>query len=71
MSIRVSYRIQRLVAGATLVSLLGRPLAAQGTAQPTAPAAQATDAAGFERVVLTAGRSTVSASCHHRPSRRF
>ena len=28
-------------------------------AQPAAPAAQATDTSGFERVVLTAGRSTV------------
>ena len=33
------------------------PVAAQGTAQPAA--APATDTSGFERVVLTAGRSTV------------
>jgi pilus assembly protein CpaC len=66
MSVRISYRIQRLAAGSVLVSLLGSPVAAQGTTQPAGPrpaaagaAARATDSSGFERVVLTAGRSTV------------
>ena len=66
MSVRISYRIQRLAAGSVLVSLLASPAAAQGTAQPvgTRPATasattSATDSSGFERVVLTAGRSTV------------
>jgi pilus assembly protein CpaC len=66
MSVRISYRIQRLVSGSVLVSLLASPAAAQGTAQPagtrpvaTGAAAPATDSSGFERVVLTAGRSTV------------
>jgi pilus assembly protein CpaC len=35
------------------------PIAAQNATQPVAPAAQATDSSGFERVLLTAGRSTV------------
>jgi pilus assembly protein CpaC len=68
MSVRVSIRIQRLVASAILVSLVASPVAAQdGSAQrvaaampaASAPAATATDGSGFERVVLTAGRSTV------------
>jgi pilus assembly protein CpaC len=66
MSVRSSYRIQRLAAGSVLVGLLASPVAAQGTAQPagTRPiaagaAAPATDSSGFERIVLTAGRSTV------------
>jgi pilus assembly protein CpaC len=69
MSVRVSIRIQRLVASAILVSLVASPVAAQdasreraaAAAMPaaSAPAATATDRSGFERVVLTAGRSTV------------
>src|SRR4029453_8223417 len=35
------------------------PCAGQNPGEPAAPAAQATDTTGFERVVLTAGRSTV------------
>jgi pilus assembly protein CpaC len=42
-----------------LVCLIGSPMAAQ---EGDAPAAQATDTSGFERVVLTAGRSTVLAT---------
>lgn len=57
MSVRLSYQIQRLAAGAVLVTLLAPPVAAQGTAQPAG--ASANDSSGFERVVLTAGRSTV------------
>jgi pilus assembly protein CpaC len=62
MSVRISNRIQRLVASAVLVSLLASPVAAQGAAagaQAAAPTATATDSSGFERVLLTAGRSTV------------
>jgi pilus assembly protein CpaC len=59
MSVRVSYWIQRLAAGSMLVSVLASPAAAQATAQPVARAAQATSATAFERVFLTAGRSTV------------
>ena len=67
MSVRVSYRIQRLAAGSLLVSFL----AAHAAAQESAPSARphATEAATAalssdsrvpaERVALTAGRSTV------------
>ena len=56
---RVTCSIPRLAAGALFVCLMVSPIAAQNAAQPAAPAAQATDTSGFERVVLTAGRSTV------------
>ena len=58
MSARLSYPIQRLAAGAMFVSLLAPSVAAQeGT--PQAAGASPIDRSGFERVVLTAGRSTV------------
>jgi pilus assembly protein CpaC len=56
---RVTCSIPRLALGAALVWLMVSPIAAQNAAQPPAPAAQATDSSGFERVLLTAGRSTV------------
>src|SRR5436190_18329180 len=65
MSVRFSCRIQRLAAGSVLVSLLAAPAAAQGTVQPAGPRGAAVGIAvpasdgGFERVVLTAGHSTV------------
>jgi pilus assembly protein CpaC len=62
MSVRVPYSILRLAGGAILVGLCASPIAAQeGSGHPVvvAPAAEATDTSGFERVVLTAGRSTV------------
>jgi pilus assembly protein CpaC len=69
MSVRASHPIERLalspaafaqtLVSILLVSWLASPVAAQSAAQPAAPAAQATDASGFEQVVLTAGRSTV------------
>ena len=52
---RITCFIPRLALGTTLTWLMVSPIAAQ----TAAPAAQATDASGFERVVLTAGRSTV------------
>ena len=61
MSVRVSYPIRCLFAGIVLVGLFTSPIAAQDEYRPVTPAptAQATDTSGFERVVLTAGRSTV------------
>ena len=66
MSVGISCRIQRLAAGSVLVSLLASPAAAQGMVQPLSPreaaagtAAPPTDGGGFERVLLSAGRSTV------------
>lgn len=66
MSVRAASSKLRLVFGAAAVYLMASPIAAQNAvqspvAQPVvaAPAAQATDASGFERVLLTAGRSTV------------
>ena len=56
-ALRIPFRVWPL--GAALVCLMVSPIAAQNAAQPAAPAAQATDTSGFERVVLTAGRSTV------------
>jgi pilus assembly protein CpaC len=53
--IRVTRSIPRRALEAALVCLMVSPIAAQGDL----PAAQATDASGYERVVLTAGRSTV------------
>ena len=53
--IRLTRSIRRLALGSLLVCLIGSPIAAQGDV----PAAQANDKSGFERVVLTAGRSTV------------
>jgi pilus assembly protein CpaC len=64
MSLRVP-SMSRVALGAAIVCLLVSPMVAQ-TAKPSvvlpgpaATAAQATDANGFERVLLTAGRSTV------------
>jgi pilus assembly protein CpaC len=66
MSVRISCRIQRLAAGSVLVGLLASPAAAQVIAQQAGPraaaesaAASATDRNGFDRIVLSAGRSTV------------
>jgi pilus assembly protein CpaC len=70
MNVRVRCSMPRLVFGAALVFLLASPIDAQVAPKPpqspagaqpvaAAPAAQATDASGFERVLLTAGRSTV------------
>jgi len=66
MSVGISCRIQRLAAGSVLVSLLASPAEAQGMVQPLSPreaaagtAAPPTAGGGFERVVLSAGRSTV------------
>jgi pilus assembly protein CpaC len=63
MNVRLGYSIPRLAVSAILVGLLTSPIAAQNASGPQqaagAPAAQATDTSGFERVVLTAGRSTV------------
>jgi len=56
---RVSSYIPRLAVGTAFLCLMVSPLAAQNAGQPAAPAAQATDTTGFERVLLTAGRSTV------------
>src|SRR5829696_1665444 len=57
MMVRKSTSISRLAFGAALVCLTVSPLRAQNASQ--APAAQATEASGFERLLLTAGRSTV------------
>ena len=54
--IRVTRSIPRRALEMALVCLVASPIAAQ---EGDAPAAQATDTSGFERVVLTAGRSTV------------
>jgi pilus assembly protein CpaC len=77
MSVRIPGSGPRLAFGAAVIlCLIGARLAAQTATvsaspvkQPAAtapaaptPAAQATDASGFERVVLTAGRSTVLAT---------
>ena len=67
MSVRASCSIRGLAFGAAFACFMALPSAAQETAKPvgaaqpraTAPAAEATDASGFERVLLTAGRSTV------------
>jgi pilus assembly protein CpaC len=53
---RVTRSIPRRALVTALVCLLASPIAAQ---EGDAPAAQATETSGFERVVLTAGRSTV------------
>ena len=55
---RVTSFIPRLFVGASFLCMMVSPLAAQNAAPPAAPA-QATGTAGFERIVLTAGRSTV------------
>jgi pilus assembly protein CpaC len=58
----------RRAAGPVLLCLIATPMAAQNAPQSAAvqaagaPAAQATDSSGFERVALTAGRSTVLAT---------
>jgi pilus assembly protein CpaC len=73
MSVRVPGSVPRLAFGAAVICLIASPIAAQtatapssSVTQPAAPSpaapspvAQATDASGFERIVLTAGRSTV------------
>jgi pilus assembly protein CpaC len=56
---RVTSSIPRRALGTLFFCLMVSPLAAQNAAQPAAAAAQATDATGFERILLTAGRSTV------------
>ena len=53
-ALRVPFRVWP--SARRLSCLMVSPIAAQGR---SVPAAQATDASGFERVVLTAGRSTV------------
>ncbi|HJZ77045.1 MAG TPA: type II and III secretion system protein family protein [Vicinamibacterales bacterium] len=66
MSVRVSYSNLRLAGVAVLVALCASPMAAQqdesGARAVAPPAAEATDSSGFERVLLTAGRSTVVAT---------
>src|SRR5688572_3922916 len=52
---RVTCLIPRLAAGASFLFMMVSPMAAQNAAQAT----PAIGAAGFERIVLTAGRSTV------------
>jgi pilus assembly protein CpaC len=68
MSVRIPGSVPRLAYGAVVICLIASPIAAQpataprpSVPQPAAPSpvAQATDASGFERIVLTAGRSTV------------
>jgi len=62
MSVRVPYSVLRLAGGALLVSLSVSPMAAQEGSEhrPVVTAsAEATDSSGFERILLTAGRSTV------------
>ena len=55
---RVTPFIQRLAIGSSFLCMMVSPMAAQNAA-PSAAAAQGTGSAGFERIVLTAGRSTV------------
>ena len=55
---RVSSFIARLAIGASFGCMMVSPLAAQHAAPSTAPAPEA-GTAGFERIILTAGRSTV------------
>jgi pilus assembly protein CpaC len=57
MTVRNSSSLSRLAFGAAIVCLTVSPMRAQDA--PQALAAQATDKSGFERVLLTAGRSTV------------
>src|SRR3954470_5006402 len=69
MSVRVLCSVLRLAAGPVLVGFAAAPAVAQSAANvapmvaaaPVAavPAAEASDASGFARVLLTAGRSTV------------
>jgi pilus assembly protein CpaC len=66
MSVRSTSSMRRLVPGVVVVCLIASPIGAQdaprsSAAQPTVAksAAQATDTSGFEKVLLTAGRSTV------------
>jgi pilus assembly protein CpaC len=56
---RITSSIPRLAIGPAFLCLMVAPIAAQNPAQPAAPAAQAAGSSGFERIVLTAGRSTV------------
>jgi pilus assembly protein CpaC len=56
---RVRFSIPRLALGPAFLCLMVAPMAAQNAAQPAATAARATETPGFERIVLTAGRSTV------------
>jgi len=59
MSVRVSYPVRCLFAAIVLVGLFTSRIAAQDEYRPATPAANATETSGFERVELTAGRSTV------------
>ena len=59
MSVRVSYPVRCLFAAIVLVGLFTSPIAAQDEYRPAASAAHAAETSGFERVELTAGRSTV------------
>jgi pilus assembly protein CpaC len=61
MSVRASYPLRYLFAGVVSLGLFTSPIAAQDEYRPVASTAiaNATDTSGFERVVLTAGRSTV------------
>jgi pilus assembly protein CpaC len=61
MSVRVAYSRPSLAISLAMVGLFASPIAAQDEYRPvtSAPGAHATDAISFERVVLTAGRSTV------------
>jgi pilus assembly protein CpaC len=59
MSVRVSYPVRCLFAGVVLVGLFTSPIAAQDEYRAATSAANATETSGFERVELTAGRSTV------------
>jgi pilus assembly protein CpaC len=72
MSVRIPGSVPRLAYGAAVICLIASPIAAQPATAPrpsvpqpaasspaASPVAQATDASGFERIVLTAGRSTV------------
>jgi pilus assembly protein CpaC len=58
MSVRVSYPLRCLFAAIVLIGLFTSPIAAQDEYRPAA-SSDAGDTSGFERVVLTAGRSTV------------
>src|SRR5436190_10340294 len=74
MSVQVQYSALRLAAGAVFIGAIAWPAASQEaahsakaasaapvatTAGAGATAAEATDGSGFDRVLLTAGRSTV------------
>jgi pilus assembly protein CpaC len=62
MSERVPYSILRLAGGAILIGACVAPIAAQQDESVRAATAEASDSSGFERILLTAGRSTVVAT---------